>query len=159
MHARVAAATIACCAAGVSIYLTLYQWDARDTVWDPLFGAASSKAVLDSVVSRALPVPDATLGAAAYLAEAVLALVGGRWRWQTSPWLVMAYGLLAFGMAAVSVGLILVQAFVVEHWCTLCLLSAAASFANAGLASHEFIAAIEHRLPPLATLLGGTERN
>ncbi len=50
---------------GISAYLTLYQWHVTASVWDPLFGASSTESVLTSFVSRLLPVPDATLGAAA----------------------------------------------------------------------------------------------
>ena len=37
---------------GISTYLTLYQWHVTASVWDPLFGPASSEAVLTSFVSR-----------------------------------------------------------------------------------------------------------
>ena len=61
----------------VSAYLTLYQWHVAASVWDPLFGSVSSEAVLSSSVSRALPLPDATLGALAYLVEAMVTSLGG----------------------------------------------------------------------------------
>ena len=77
----------------VSAYLTLYQWHVTASVWDPLFGSVSSEAVLSSTVSRALPLPDATLGALAYLIEAVVTSLGGTDRWRSMPWLVMGFGL------------------------------------------------------------------
>lgn len=51
-------------------YLTLVQLDVLAHVWDPLFGAGSSPAVLDLTH----PVPDAAAGTVAYAAELVLLL-------------------------------------------------------------------------------------
>jgi len=51
-------------------YLTLVQLDVLAHVWDPLFGAGSSRAVLDLTH----PVPDAAAGTVAYAAELVLLL-------------------------------------------------------------------------------------
>lgn len=43
------------------------------------------------------------------------------------PWTVLAFGFVIFSGAIVSVLLILMQAFLVGAWCTLCLVSAAIS--------------------------------
>ena len=122
--------------------LTLYQWHLTSSVWDPLFGSASSEAVLTSTLSRALPLPDATLGALAYLMEALLAALGGTARWRTQTWLVMLYGLVLAGLAVTSLGLVLIQMFVVHALCTLCLGSAAISFLTAWLGHAEVLAGL-----------------
>jgi hypothetical protein len=101
-------------------YLTLVQLGVLARVWDPLFGEASSGAVLDLTS----PVPDAAAGTVAYATEVVL-LLGRRAR--------TLLGLLLLTGAVTSVALIAIQPVVVGHWCTLCLASAATSFALLGL--------------------------
>ncbi|MBV9328601.1 MAG: vitamin K epoxide reductase [Chloroflexi bacterium] len=128
--------------AALATYLTLYQWHVTTAVWDPLFGSASSEAVLTSSLSRLLPLPDATLGALAYLVEAILAVLGGEDRYRTQTWLVLLYGLVLAGLALTSLVLVLTQIFLVHALCTLCLCSAAISFINAWLGRDEVFAAI-----------------
>ncbi|MDQ3809133.1 MAG: vitamin K epoxide reductase [Chloroflexota bacterium] len=126
----------------IATYLTLYQWRVTVGVWDPLFGSISSEAVLTSAFSRALPLPDATLGALAYAVEAVLAALGGPERWRTAPWLVVLFGVVMAGLALVGLILVLTQAFVVQAVCTLCLLSAAISWVNGALGGDEVAATV-----------------
>jgi len=133
----------------LATYLTLYQWHLTTSVWDPIFGSRSSEAVLSSPITRLLPLPDATLGAVAYLIEAVVTLLGGAERWRTAPRLVILFGLVLAGLALTSLVLVLTQIFLVHALCTLCLCSAAISFANAWLGRDEVFAAIQ-------TLQGGT---
>src|SRR5689334_18983885 len=71
----VALAALAGC--GIAGYLALYQWGVDSRVWEPFFGSGSD-AILHSHLAEALPVPDAALGVAAYLSEAVAVLVAGR---------------------------------------------------------------------------------
>lgn len=73
--------TIALAVAGFCIagYLALYQWRVVPTVWDPFF-PEGSKRILNSSISRFLPIPDAALGALGYLADAVGGAIGGRAR-------------------------------------------------------------------------------
>ena len=108
----------------VASYLTLYQLGVFGGVWDPFFPDGSAK-----VLGLMAPLPDAALGAAAYLAEIVLSLLGGEDRWRSAPWTVLALGFVIACGAAVSVALVIVQPVVVGAWCTLCLASAAVSFA------------------------------
>jgi uncharacterized membrane protein len=119
-----------------------------DGVWDPIFGSSQSQRVLDSEVSmalrRALLVPDAALGAAAYLTEVVLALVGSRERWKEHPWLVVIFGANALAVALVGAALIVLQATVVQAWCLLCLITAALSGAMLAIALPEVRAALTH---------------
>jgi uncharacterized membrane protein len=129
---------------GVALYLTLYQLGHIDRVWDPIFGAESSGKVLHSALARALPVPDAALGACAYLVEAVGAVIGGQTRFRTLPWVVVSYGCAVALFGAVGLTLALVQAFVVHAFCTLCLLSAAISVGLVPPAMQELWASLEH---------------
>lgn len=123
----------------VTGYLTLYQLGALAEVWDPFFPNGSPK-----VLHLLEPVPDAALGALAYLIEIALSLVGGRDRWRTAPWTALALGLVILSGALVSVALVLIQPLVVGAWCTLCLTSAAISFAIFGLGVNEPRAALQH---------------
>jgi uncharacterized membrane protein len=125
MHVVTLLALLGC---AIATYLTLYQWHVTTSVWDPVFGSTSSQAVLTSPISRALPVPDATLGAVAYLLEAGLAAAWPRHR---------AFGQLLLvvlaGLAVVGLALVLVQVLLVHAMCTLCLCSAAISWINAAV--------------------------
>jgi uncharacterized membrane protein len=126
---------------GVASYLTMYQIGVVRSVWDPFFGSGSER-VLTSSVSRALPVPDAALGAIAYLLEAIAELSGGRDRWYRQSWNVFVAGLLAAGLAVAGIVLVLTQAVFVRAFCTLCLGSAVISFAIAALVAEEVRATI-----------------
>jgi hypothetical protein len=108
----------------VASYLTLYQLGVFATVWDPFFPNGSAK-----VLGLMEPVPDAALGATAYLAEIFLSLIGGEDRWRSAPWTVLALGFVIACGAVVSMALVIIQPVVVGAWCTLCLASAAVSFA------------------------------
>jgi len=139
---RVPVAVLALIGCALAIYLTLFQWHITTSVWDPIFGSHSSESVLTSHWTSWLPVPDATLGAAAYVVEAILVLVGATQRWRTEPWLVVLFGLVLAGLALTSLVLVLTQIFLVRALCTLCLCSAAISFVNAWLGRDEVFAAI-----------------
>ncbi len=127
---------------GISAYLTLYQWHVTTVVWDPVFGSRSSERVLTSALSRMLPLPDATLGAVAYVVEAAATLVGGERRWERTPVVVLVYGLILAGLALTSCALVVAQLLVVRGLCTLCLASAAISIVNAALGKPEAAAAL-----------------
>ena len=139
---RLPVVVLALVGCALATYLTLYQWHLTADVWDPLFGASSSEAVLTSPISRYLPLPDATLGAAAYLVEALVTALGGSDRWRATPWLVVVFGLVLAGLALTSLALVLIQVFVVHALCTLCLCSAAISWLNAWLGHDEVFATL-----------------
>ena len=126
----------------VATTLTLFQADVLGSVWEPFFGDGSRQ-VLTSSVSQALPVPDASLGAVAYLLEAVLESIGGNRRAHDKPWIVVAAGLVAAGLALAALGLVAIQALVVGAFCTLCLTSAAISLVVAALVAPEVRVAID----------------
>jgi uncharacterized membrane protein len=138
---RLLLAAIAATGAVISAYLAAYQLKLIDSVADPVFGSSSSHAVLFSSFSKSLPVPDALLGTLNYLAEIALDLIGGADRWRTRPVVVLLFGALLAVGALVSIGLILMQAFVVGHFCTLCLISAGLSILLPVLAAREVRAA------------------
>lgn len=145
---RAAAALLALAGFLIAGYLGGYQVGWWDRVWDPFFGEMSTR-VLGSGLSRALPVPDAWIGAAAYLLEAVLELSGGSLRWQEHPWLTAANMGLVLLMGLGSIGLVAAQALVIHAWCTLCLASAAISFLIVTLSAEEMLAVartLERRL-------------
>ena len=123
---------------GVATVLTLFQVGVLDSVWEPFFGDGSRR-VLTSALSRALPVPDAALGAVAYLAEAVLTALGRPDR----PKVVLAAAVVAAGLGLAALGLIAAQVFLVGAFCTLCLVSAALSLTIAGLVLPEVRPAVE----------------
>jgi uncharacterized membrane protein len=126
----------------VATYLTLYQLDVVTTVWEPFFGAGS-RTVLDSEVSRILPVPDAALGAAGYLADAVTGAIGGIGRWRRWPWLVVLFGLAVGPLGVASVVLVVLQPLMFDSFCTLCLASAVVSVLMIGPAMDEVLASLQ----------------
>lgn len=114
----------------ISFYLGMYELKWIDTVWDPVFGNGTSN-VLDSQVSHDIQkwiyIPDAMLGAIAYLLDIVLALIGSDQRWKERPWVVMMFGISVIPVGIVSMILVALQGTVVGSWCFLCLVSASIS--------------------------------
>lgn len=127
---RVRISIIAGVAMLIAVYMGLYQWRLIDSVWDPVFGEQSQQ-VLDSNVSDAIRswvlIPDATLGALAYLGDIVFALAGSTRRWQYRPWLVVLFSLDVIPLGIVSAILVVLQGAVVGSWCFLCLVTAVLS--------------------------------
>lgn len=123
-----------CILAGVAFfiaaYMALYQWRLIDSVWDPVFGDQSQR-VLDSDVSetmrRWLGMPDAALGAIAYLGDVIYGLAGSTRRWQYRPWMTILFGIDVIPLGIVSSILVVLQGSVVGYWCFLCLVTAAIS--------------------------------
>ena len=120
----------------IALYLTLYQVGLIGGVWDPFFDS--------TVVLDLLGFPDASLGVLAYGAEIALTLIGGRARWRTAPWTVVAFGLVVTGGFVVSVVLIVVQPAVAGEYCTLCLASAAVSLTLFGWGIDETLAGLQY---------------
>jgi uncharacterized membrane protein len=128
---------------GIASYLALYQWGIFAQVWEPFFGKGS-EAVLHSFISKLLPIPDAALGAFAYLLDAVTGVVGGRERWRTMPWMVVLFGLAVGPLGIVSVLLVIAQPVLLHAWCTLCLVSAFISLVMIGPAMDEVLASLQY---------------
>jgi len=140
-----------CVLAGVATlmaaYMALYQWRLIETVWDPVFGEGTRK-VLDSNVAqtmdRWLGIPDAALGALAYLGDAVLGMAGSPRRWQYRPWLVILFGIDVIPLGIVSSVLVILQGTVVGHWCFLCLVTAVISLVLAYWAYDEVYTSLKY---------------
>ena len=114
----------------IATYMGLYQWRIIPSAWDPVFGESTQR-VLDSDVShrmgRLFRVPDAVLGAFAYLGDVIFALAGSTRRWQDRPWLVVLFGIDVIPLGIVSAVLVVLQGTVVGSWCFLCLVTAVIS--------------------------------
>lgn len=127
----------------IAAYLTLYQLGVFRHVFEPFFGNGS-EVILHSGISRLLPVPDAALGAAAYLLDAVSGLLGGQARWREAPWAVLLFGFAVGPLGGVSLLLVILQPLLYGHWCTLCLSSAFLSISLIGPAMDEVLASMQH---------------
>jgi uncharacterized membrane protein len=127
---------------GIAGYLALVQLGSIARAWEPFFGHGS-ETILHSGVSRLLPVPDAALGAAGYLLDAVSGAVGGRERWRTMPWIVVVFGIAVGPLGAVSLLLVILQPVLFHAWCTLCLTSALVSVLMIGPAMDELLASLQ----------------
>ena len=127
---------------GIAGYLTLFQVKMISDVWEPFFGDGS-RSILTSYISHLLPVPDAALGAAGYLLDAVTGIIGGRERWRTMPWIVIIFGVAVGPLGAISVLLVIFQPVLFNAWCTLCLASALISVLMIGPAMDEVLASLQ----------------
>lgn len=131
----------------ISTYLGLYQWRLIPTAWDPIFGDGTMR-VLDSDVSHQMKewigVPDAILGALAYLGDGIYGLAGSTRRWQLRPWMVILFGLDVIPLGIVSVILVFAQGLLVGHWCFFCLVTAVISLVLVGLAYDEVWACLKY---------------
>jgi uncharacterized membrane protein len=127
----------------VATYLTLFQYGVVDTIWEPFFGDGSAT-VLESKLSRVLPVSDGALGAAGYLADAVSGALLGVWRWRTHPWIVIVFGVAVGPLGLTCVLLVIAQPVIYGSFCTLCLLSAVISLAMIPPAVDEVLASLQH---------------
>src|SRR5690349_7333548 len=92
----------------VAGWLALYQMGVVTTVWEPFFGDGTRR-IITGRVSHLLPVPDAALGAAGYLADAVFGLAGGPTRWKRVPWLVIVFAIAVIPFGLVSMTLFILQ--------------------------------------------------
>lgn len=127
----------------VSRYLAAFQLGYIDTIWDPFFGE-STRNVLNSNMSHALPISDAALGTLAYTFEFLMGFMGSPSRWRTMPWMVTFYGILVIPLGLVHIGLVISQPVVVGQWCTFCLLAAAIMLPMLPLEGDEVVAMGQH---------------
>lgn len=127
---RIPICVLAAVAMIISVYLGYFQWGLIDSVWDPFFGEQTIM-VIDSDVShkmyKYIGVPDAILGAYAYLGDAIFGIAGGVRRWQYKPWIVILFGIDVIPLGIVSIILVCIQGLVLGAWCTLCLVTAVIS--------------------------------
>ena len=134
-------------AATISAHMALYQWELIGSAWDPVFGNSSNQVLRSDTalwMYSVLGIHDAALGSLAYLGDAILGFAGSTRRWQYRPWLVILFGIDVIPLGIVSVVLVLCQAFVVGHWCFLCLVTAVISMILVYWAWDEVRASIEY---------------
>jgi uncharacterized membrane protein len=123
----------------LSRHMTAFQLEHITSLRDPFFGSGTER-VLTSDVSRAFPIPDAGLGAVAYMIEVLMGFMGDKHRWRTMPWMVTFFGILVVPLGIVSITLIVLQPIAVGAWCTPCLIAAAAMLIMVSLTLDEVIA-------------------
>jgi uncharacterized membrane protein len=144
---RIPIAALAMVAFFLSVYMAAYQWRLVDGVWDPIFGRQTMD-VLDSDVSEQMKswfgIPDAALGALAYLGDAIFGLAGSTRRWQYRPWLVVLFGIDVIPLGGVSALLVLVQAFVLGKYCFLCIVTAVISLVLVYMAYDEVWSSLKY---------------
>lgn len=130
----------------IATHMALYQWRIIDDVWDPVFGE-QSRNVLDSDVAKLMHswfgIPDAALGALAYLGDAIFGLAGSTRRWQYRPWMVILFGIDVIPLGLVSAILVVCQATIVGNWCFLCLITAAISLILVYMAFDEVYSSLK----------------
>jgi len=128
--------------------LGAYQLGHIDSVWEPFFaGSGKMKGVMNgtetiitSDVSKAWPIADGALGGIVYMAELVMIWMGGKTRWRTMPWMVLALAILILPLGVVSIYFIIIQPIVIDTWCTLCLVAALAMATMIPYSLNEFVA-------------------
>lgn len=144
---RIPIAILAAIGFVISSYMALFQWGLIDTVWDPFFGDGTTT-VLESNASktmhRYMRMPDAALGALAYLGDAVFGMAGSTRRWQYRPWMVLVFGFDVIPLGIVSVVLVFIQGVVIGSWCFLCLVTAVISLILIALAYDEVWSTIKY---------------
>lgn len=144
---RIPICILACIAFLIATHMALYQWRLIDDVWDPVFGE-QSRNVLDSNVAVRMHlwfgIPDAALGALAYLGDAIFGLAGSTRRWQYRPWLVILFGIDVIPLGIVSAILVVLQATIVGNWCFLCLITAAISLVLVYMAYDEVYSSLRY---------------
>jgi uncharacterized membrane protein len=129
----------------IARYLAAYQMGHIESVWDPFFGGLSpgrngTETIITSDVSKAWPIPDAGVGAVAYMLEVLMGAMGDKRRWRTMPWMVTFFGILVVPLGVVSIYFIIIQPIVIGTWCTLCLLAALAMLIMIPFALDELVA-------------------
>lgn len=134
----------------IARYLTAYQLEQVDGVWDPFFPGLpdepeknGTEAIITSSVSQAFPIPDAALGGYTYALEIVTGLVGSRARWRTMPWLVVLFGLMIAPLGVVSILFVIIQPIVIGTWATLTLIGAAVMLIQIPYSLDELLATIQ----------------
>lgn len=130
----------------VSRYLTAYQLGTVPSVFEPFFSGNpadpknGTEEIITSYVSEAWPIPDAGLGAVTYMLEILTGMIGGENRWRTMPWLVLLFGFMIIPLGIVSITFIIIQPMLLDTWCTLCLIAAAAMLLQIPYSFDEIIA-------------------
>lgn len=126
----------------LSRQMSAFQLGYTHSVWEPFFNPGT-KGVLNSTVSRSLPISDAGVGAVAYILEGLMGFMGDKQRWRTMPWMVTFFGILVVPLGVASITLIILQPLSVGTWCTPCLVAALAMLIMIALTLDEVVAMIQ----------------
>jgi uncharacterized membrane protein len=144
---RIPICILACAGFAIAAHMALYQWRLIGDVWDPVFGQ-QSRSVLDSDVAARMHmwfgIPDAALGALAYLGDAIFGLAGSTRRWQYRPWMVILFGIDVIPLGIVGAILVVLQGTVVGNWCFLCLVTAVISLILVYMAYDEVFSSLKY---------------
>jgi uncharacterized membrane protein len=128
----------------IARYMAAYQLGHVDQQWDPFFagtnGLNGTETIITSSVSKAWPIADGGLGAVVYMLELVMTFMGGKDRWRTMPWMVLALAILIVPLGVVSIYFVIIQPIVIGTWCTLCLIAAFAMALMIPFSLDEFVA-------------------
>ena len=133
----------------ISRHLTAYQFGHIDYAWEPFFAGSltdprnGTEEIITSYVSEAWPIPDAGLGAVAYLLEILMAVMGTRDRWRTMPWMVMFLAILVVPLGITSIYFIIIQPVLLGTWSTLALGAALAMLIMIPFMLDEVIAMVQ----------------
>lgn len=132
----------------ISRYLTGYQLETIDQVWEPFFsgsvvGKNGTEQIITSDVSESWPVPDAGIGAVTYALEILVGVVGSSRRWRTMPWLVVLFGIMIVPLGAISIFFIMIQPIVIGTYSTLALIAAAAMVWQIPFSLDELVATFQ----------------
>lgn len=144
---RIPIVVLAIIGTGVATWLTLFQLEVIDTIWEPFFGDGSREILRESSFSQfweQFGLSDAAIGAAGYLLDAVTGVIGGTRRWKTMPWIVVLFGIFVGPFGVISIILIVIQPVLYSAFCTLCLVSAVISLAMIGPALDEVLASLQY---------------
>lgn len=136
----------------ISRHLTAYQFGHIDYAWEPFFAGSlndprnGTEEIITSHVSEAWPIPDAGLGAVAYLLEILMAVMGTRDRWRTMPWMIMGLAILVVPLGIISIYFIIIQPVLLGTWSTLALGAALAMLVMIPFMLDEVIAMLQFLL-------------
>ena len=123
----------------IARYMTAYQLGFTDQAWDPFFGSGT-ETIITSDESKAWPIADAGLGAVVYMLELLMTFMGGKQRWRTMPWMVLALAILILPLGIVSIVFVIIQPIMIGTWCTLCWIAAIAMLLMIPYSLDEFVA-------------------
>ena len=126
----------------LSRYMAAFQLGHIEDVWDPFFGEGTAR-IITSYISEAWPVADAGLGATVYVLEILTGVIGDKRRWRTMPWMVVFFGILIVPLGVVSIYFIIIQPILLDTWCTLCLIAAAAMLLQIPYSFDEILATLQ----------------
>ena len=126
----------------VMLYLSLFQMQIL-TRGDQPFAPGASDFFVTSTIFSLQPIPDALVGAAAYLVAALTCLLGGASRWRNCCTLVLVNGLAVGPLGGISLLLMISQPLRLDAWSVFCFVSALISILMIGPVLDEVLATLQ----------------